>query len=140
MTIAAELLALRNKDGMIEAPKVVQWARRHTKSRLYHVLEWDNEVAGEKHRIWQVRQLIAVHVVDAEGSRQAVSLSIDRRVGGYRHLDDIMPRQNLREVMLQDALDELERVEAKYKRLQELEQVWIATHEVRETRGRRKAA
>jgi hypothetical protein len=140
--IGAELLALKNDNGMINPVEVVRWAKDHPDSRLHGSLEWDDVVAGYRHRLWQVRTLIAVHVVDADGGRQAISLSIDRtHDGGYRPIGDIMQRPNLRQVMLDDALAELQRVQAKYQRLQELEQVWIAANEVRATRApRRKRA
>ena len=140
-SIALELLALKNANGLVNPTEVVAWARRNHNSRLHGALEWDDDVAGEKWRIAQVRSLIAVHVTDAEGMRGLVSLSIDRTPGnnGYRGLDDVISRPDLRDVMMQDALAELERVQAKYARLTELQEVWEAADKVR-TRKRRKAA
>lgn len=140
--IGAELLARKNAQGLINPEEVVQWAHDNPGTRLHNSLEWDDALAGHRHRLWQVRGLIAVHIVDAEGSRAAISLSIDRsHDGGYRPIGEIMARPNLRQVMLEDALSELQRVQAKYAALQELQRVWDAAHEVRETRvPRRKRA
>jgi hypothetical protein len=142
MAIADELLALRNDNGVINPAHVVDWARENTASRLHASLEWDDTLAAERWRREQVRTLIAVHVVDADGSRKLVSLSIDRTAsGGYRPLDEVMGQPSLREVMLKDALVDLDRVQKKYARLQELERVWLAASQVREGRAsRRKAA
>lgn len=129
--LAAELLKLQNGDGKINPADVVKWARRNKRSKLYASLTWDDEIAGEKYRIWQVRELIAVHITEPDGGRRFVSLSIDRVEGGYRSLSDIIARQDLRQVMIEDALHELERVQRKYDRLQELEPVWAATQNVR---------
>jgi hypothetical protein len=129
-SIATELLKLADNDGKISAAGAVEWARKHPKSHLHAALTWDNEIAGEAHRVWQVRALIAVHIVDAEGARRFVSLSIDRTEGGYRQISDVMSRQDLRKVMLDDALAELERMQKKYQHLQELEVVWAARDRV----------
>jgi hypothetical protein len=142
VAIADELLALRNDNGVINPAEVVTWAKDNPASRLHASLEWDDALAGERWRREQVRTLIAVHVVDAEGSRKLISLSIDRTAsGGYRPLDEVLGQPTLREVMLKDALAELDRVQKKYEKLQELQRVWLAANEVREGRvSRRKAA
>jgi hypothetical protein len=142
VTIANELLELRNDNGVINPAHVVDWARENPASRLHASLEWDDSLAAERWRREQVRTLIAVHVVDADGSRKLISLSIDRTAsGGYRPLDEVLGQPTLREVMLKDALADLDRVQKKYERLQELERVWLAASQVREGRAsRRKAA
>ena len=136
-TIAAELLALKSGDGVINPKAAVQWARENPKSKLYDSLEWDDDVAAERYRVWQVRALISVHVVDADGGRRFVSLTIDRKhdgSNGYRSLEDVVARPDLREVMLADALAELERIQTRYKRLTELEPVWAKAEAVRSRR------
>src|SRR5262249_15890022 len=132
--VRKELLALKDKDGLIHAGKAVDWARKHPKSWLHSQLEWDDAVAGEKHRIWQIRELIAVHIVDAAGAGQMVALTIDRGVGGYRSVADVLKVPDLREVMLSDALNELTRVQNRYQALQELQRVWHETDRVRRIR------
>ena len=129
-SISAELMKLRDEDGKINPAAVVKWARRNTKSRLHAALTWDDAVAAERHRIWEVRALIAVHITDADGGRRFVSLSIDRQEGGYRAVSQVLEKPDLRQVMLDDALADLERVQARYKHLTELSEVWVATHKV----------
>ena len=136
MTIRDELLALKTADGMIIAEDAVEWARDNPQSDLHRSLQWNDQKAAEDWRIWQVRRLIAVHVLTPEGDRQVVSLSIDRtngNGGGYRELDDVLARQDWRDVMLADALAELNRIEAKYRRLEALAQVWAAKAQVAAT-------
>lgn len=132
MTIKAELLALKRKNGMILAEDGVVWARKHPQSKLHKSLEWDDAKAGQEYRIWQVRRLIALYIVSASGQRQLVSLSIDRsKEGGYRSLDDVLPNSQLRDVLLEDALKELDRVQQKYDSLTELSAVWTAKEQVK---------
>jgi len=142
-SIGTELTKLKNEAGVINPAKVVEWARTHKKSALHANLEWDDEIAGERYRVWQVRTLISVHIVDAEGARRFVSLSIDRKhdgSNGYRSLEDVVARPDLREVMLRDALADLERIQERYKKLTELEPVWQRAAEVRERRRPKAAA
>lgn len=127
----AELMALRDDAGLIDARSAVKWARRNRTSQLYRELEWDNTVAGEEYRIHQVRQLIAVEIIDGGGVRKLVSLSIDRsQGGGYRPIEEVGASPNLRAILLRDALGELNRVKERFKRLSELAQVWAAADRV----------
>ena len=126
--IAIELLALRDQEGRINPAHVVQWARKNKRSHIHGVLTWDDAVAAERHRIWEVRALISVHIRDANGGRQFVSLSIDRQEGGYRPMSEVLNDKDFRQQLLDDALAELRRVEARYKSLTELSEVWQATH------------
>ncbi len=141
--IATELLKLKNDSGVINPAEAVTWARTNRKSRLHAALEWDNDVAGERYRIWQVRSLISIHITDPDGGRRFVSLSIDRKhdgSNGYRSLEDIAARPDLREIMLKDALADLERVQARYSKLSELQPVWEQADAVRQKRVRKAAA
>jgi hypothetical protein len=141
--IGRELLKLKNDNGVINPTEVVKWARRNTRSHIHAALEWNDEIAGERYRIWQIRALISVHIVDAEGGRRFVSLSIDRKhdgSNGYRELDDVVTSPNLREIMLADALADLGRVQERYTKLTELQPVWEQAAAVRAKRTRKAAA
>ena len=123
--ITAELERLRDKSGMINASRAVKWARRNPRSALHEYLEWDDEIAAEKYREDQIRSFVQIHIVDPLGFRQYVSLSIDRRPGGgYRPVQDVLSRQDLRSIMLNDALDDLDRMRRLYVSLKELGPIW----------------
>lgn len=130
--VQKELEGLRDKEGVINARSAVEWARRRPNSALYSYLEWDDAVAAEEHRVDQVRNLIQIHLVDPLGGRRYVSLSIDRTAGGgYRPTTQVMRREDLRKVMLGDALDDLERLERLYRSLAELRPVWAVLEKLR---------
>lgn len=138
MTIRDELLALKRDDGLILAVDAEEWARTHPESALHKSLQWDDATAGHEYRLIQVRRLIAIHIVTEEGARQVVSLSIDRQrpAGGYRTISDVLSAKELRDVLLDDALKELDRIQAKYAQLQELSRVWAEKDKVhRRQRG-----
>lgn len=140
MTIKDELLALQLDQKVLVAEQVVYWAANHPDSALYHSLEWDDTKAAQEYRIWQVRRLIAIHVVNVEGVREMVSLSIDRvnSGGGYRALNTVLESPRMRDVLLADALAELERVQTKYEALVELAQIWAAKDRVKRRASRRR--
>lgn len=147
MSIKSELLSLQHSDpqNTLHVADAVRWARENPTSLLHGALEWDDRVAAEAHRFSQVRQLIAVHVLNDEGAPMVVSLSIDRKAGGgYRDITDVGARPDLRQIMLADALNELERVRVKYERVQELASVWDEADrisaEVPQPAGRRRRA
>jgi len=132
MTIKDELLKLKNSDGFLNPSEVVAWAKNHPASEIYGSLLWDDKKAGYLYRVEQVRGLIQTHLVNVTGQRETVSLTIDRSADtGYRDLKDVLPVPTLRQVLLADALNELERMHKKYEHLQELVTVWEATAQVR---------
>jgi hypothetical protein len=60
-------------------------------------------------------------------------LSIDRTAkGGYREVDEVMSSAQLRRVMLEDALHEVELLQQRFAELHELELIWSAAARVRE--------
>lgn len=122
-----ELLALRGNDGLIDPAHCVSWAGENPKSDLHAALCWDDAVAAQRYRIWQVRTLIAIKIVDAEGVREFVSLSTDRtRGGGYREAADVLHNDDLMEILLSDGLDELERLRRRFGMVPKLAPVWTA--------------
>lgn len=138
-TLTAELMALRDENGLIHAREAVKWARRHRNSQLHQELDWDNEAAAEEWRVHQVRRLIAIHIVDDDKHRTIVSLSVDRsQGGGYREINEVVKLPNLRAIMLEDALRDLRFLQQKYQRLQELASVWEAASRVTTTATRKK--
>jgi hypothetical protein len=129
MTIQSELEALRDSDPqhILHPERVIEWAHDNPDSALHKGLEWDDARAGHQYRLWQVRQLVKVHVRDARREPTMISLKIDRIAGGgYRQLTDVMAAPDLRCMAFAEALTELRRVQKKYHYLRELEHVWEA--------------
>lgn len=128
MSIRDELLAIQaaSEDHILFPADVVEWARDNPKSALHGSLEWDDAKAAHEHRLSQVRRLVRLHIVQEDGTPQLVSLTFDRtnNGGGYRSISDVVKAPDLREIMLQDALEELERVQRKYARVEALSKVW----------------
>ena len=114
---------------------------RDEDSPLHDEFEWDNEKAAEQWRVHHGRKLLATYVtiLEYEGesykTRAMISLSDDRQSGGgYRSLREVMNHKELREMLLQDALDELEQVRVRYEHLQQLSSVWDAIKTARKAK------
>jgi hypothetical protein len=123
-----ELLAIQKADRkkILSPQKALVWAKANPKSELHSRLEWDNHKAADEYRLWQVRALIADVVVTSEAREPVfVNLSTDRpNGGGYRTVADVEKDRDLSQVMLNDALNELNRAKKRWERVKPLERVW----------------
>lgn len=127
MSIKDELLAIKagNTDDKLYPQESVDWAQENAESDLHGHFLWDNEQAGNEHRLAQARRLIMVYVVTEDRTPILISLTPDRvNGGGYRAISDVLAVPDLTAIMLRDAFAELERVEKKYYRLKELSDVF----------------
>lgn len=137
MSIASEIEEIRDGRDLVTAEEVVDWARAHKDSALYNAPQfqgWDEKKAAREHWLAVARRLIAIHVVyEDTGMRKTVSLSIDRsrKGGGYRSVDDVLADRSLYEIMMEDALTDLKRLEIKYEHIKALHPVWREAAKVR---------
>jgi len=134
-----ELLAIQkaSKDKMLHAAAVHKWAKAHPHSVIHSQIEWNAGKAAYEYQLWQIRRLIQIHVITSDAEPVLVSLTLDRpHGGGYRMVDDVIADRQMSEIMLSDALHELERVQAKYNHVKELTEVWSAVRRVRASRKR----
>lgn len=132
-----ELRSLSQKRNGILMPEDVVKAARNEESAMHSWFEWDDNEAAEKYRIWQARQLLRVTVdyIQTGDDRKEfcvfVSLTSDRRQGGYRQTVEVLSDKALRQQLLEDALSEMERFEQKYRDLQELAGLFAAMKKTR---------
>jgi hypothetical protein len=131
--IGDELRALHRKhDGLLTPVQIHDWAVKHPRSAIAARLEWDNEIAGHAYRLWQIRELVATHLVLESGEREWVSLSADQiEQGGYRDLSDVLRDETLRSIWVRDALEELGRFERRFSSISELAPVFRAAERAR---------
>lgn len=126
----------RSPDGMLHAEDVVEFARTHKTSALHGQFEWDVKKAAMEHWLWQARRLVQIYVVSGDGKPLLVSLTLDRsNGGGYRKMTDVVASKPLSQIMLDDALRELQRVRTKYERVSALTAVWTEIDRVVQSRA-----
>jgi len=133
--IKAELEALRTRDGL-SPERVVAWAAAHKRSALHTRFQWDDGDAARLYRLWQARMIIVEVTVSYPdgGLRQVWVSPVQTRgdEGGYQPLAEVLGREDLRDMFLSQALDELERVCSRYADLCELADVRAAVRLVRQ--------
>lgn len=135
-SVISELNRLAAENGgLLEAEQVVV-AASAKESPLHKYFEWNDGQAAAKYRIQQARELIRVVVQyigperDSVPMRVFVSLTSDRKEGGYRVLTDVLSDEVMRARLLKDALEEMRRFEIKYAKLKELSRVLEAIRAV----------
>lgn len=145
-----ELIRTTDPQGKLRPEAVVAQAADPAHPLHTH-FEWDDGAAAHAYRIQQARQLIIrvkIRQVDMPEIRAYCSLTTDRtyadsgdadgEVGGYRSTVEVMGDGKLRAILLQDALGELQTLQRKYRRLQELEAIFQETERLQERHGRKK--
>jgi hypothetical protein len=132
LEIVTELRRIAEQyDGKLRPSDVIK-AARPVSSPLHDQFQWDDTEAAREYRLWQARQLIRVTVEyigageEKTLTRVFVSLTSDREQGGYRVTADVYSNPSRRRELLNDALEELKRVERKYSHLKELTEVFAA--------------
>jgi hypothetical protein len=131
-----ELKRIASENRGILLPEAVVQAAKPRTSPLHDYFEWDDSEAAKQWRIHTARKLINVCVEligpkeDEREMRVFVSLRSDRDEGGYRLLDLVISTRNLRDQLLEDALEEMKYFREKYRDLQELAEVFEAMDNV----------
>lgn len=135
-----ELAALKQIKGRAKllAPKAVVDAARNKKHPLHERFEWDDRKLADCARLDQARDLIQAAVeVDAsigEPMRVYVSLSTCRaNGGGYHETSDVLSNAELRQIMLMDALREIEFMRTRFSCLTELAPIFAHAESVKST-------
>jgi hypothetical protein len=131
----AELQRIADRNNGLLLPEEVVKAAKSPKSALHTCFEWDNTKAAQAHRLWQARQLISVTVNYLNNTKETVpmfvSLSSDReKGGGYRTLVSVLSDDEQRKQLLEDAYEDMQTFKRKYKRLEELTEVFEAMEAV----------
>jgi hypothetical protein len=145
-SIKEELAQIYNEhNGLVPPEAVVEFARDEN-TALHAEFEWDDTEAAHQFRLEQARKIIRLNIDVVEtpnGNVRVpvyVSLVSDRRSGsGYRALSDVMSNAEMRTQLLQQAIDELQRVRRKYESLRELTPVFTALDRVARCASRRRS-
>ena len=129
-TVGNELQRIYERDGVIEPETVV--AESQTPSApLHSCFEWDDAKAAHKYRITQAQNIIRAIVV-ADEAKQPETRAFVNVQREYHPVSVVVRNPEKREILLQNALNELRWFERKYNALQELSNVFAAIKEVTE--------
>lgn len=120
-----EVDRLRASANGLLAPSAVVDAARYENHPLHGAFEWDDSVAGEKYREGQARYLIG-HLVVLSGPKSAPQamrafVNVQRgEVQGYTSTAIVISDTELRQQIIQRAVDELLRWRERYGQYEEL--------------------
>lgn len=113
------------------------------KALFHNLFEWDDAVAGEKYRLHQASQIICALISSPseeelqESNRRAyVNIETNRNngafsTGRYMAIETAMADEEMRNIVLRDAMRELAVYQSKYEHLEELAKIFEAADEVR---------
>lgn len=127
-TAREELLYLaKRNDGVLNPQDVVTFAS-NPQTHLHSKFTWDDTIAAQKYRLWQARHIIKLELEivrngDEEVGETNLFVSLtDERVagGGYRLATQVLTDADRRQRLLNDALQELNRIKVKYQNIKEL--------------------
>lgn len=137
LVVQQEFTTLRHGKGGLTARAVVAAARGKS-SPLHKFFEWDDNIAGEKHRLAQAAELIRVVLVviqrDPKDKPRKVRawVSVTKAGRGRRYYPTVeaLSDAEYRQQLLTDALRELDAFRRKYETLSELAAVFEALDEM----------
>lgn len=128
-TAGNELQRIYERDGVIEPETVVEESKSPS-APLHSCFEWDDEKAAHKYRITQaqgiIRAIVAVDETEKSPETRAF-VSVERE---YHPVSVVIRNPEKRDILLQNALNELHCFEKKYNSLCELSGVFSAIKEV----------
>ena len=113
-------------------PQNVVNLARNENSKLHNDFEWDNEIAGEKYRLSQAREMIQLLAFEPKEENheptRVYQISTEKTV--YKPVEVILQNNDEYQNLLKRALAELESFKKRYYSLVELEQVFKAIDEI----------
>ena len=107
-------------------PEQIVEAAKDEQSELHKCFDWDNDIAAEKWRKAQAREILRFLVIrEKEDEPAAVPVRVFYKNdnGGYKQAEKVFQREDEYQKLLQTALAELRAFKVKYARLQELSEI-----------------
>ena len=113
-------------------PQNVVDLARSKDSKLHDDFEWDNEIAGEKYRLSQAREMIRLLTFEPKEETyeptRVYQISTEKTV--YKPVEVILQNNDEYQNLLKRALAELKSFKKRYSTLVELEEVFRAINEL----------
>lgn len=113
-------------------PQNVVNLARNENSKLHNDFEWDNEIAGEKYRLSQAREMIQLLAFkpkeEIHEPTRVYQISTEKTV--YKPVEVILQNNDEYQNLLKRALLELESFKKRYSNLVELEEVFLAINKL----------
>lgn len=128
-TVAEEIMSI----GEAVSPQQIVDKARDEDTELHKCFEWDDEIAAEKYRVYEARQLTHHLVIEepepqeGEEAKPPVKFFVQTKNGsGYKPTETIYRNLDEYHELLETAMAELKAFQRKYSRLKELHSVFEA--------------
>ena len=132
-TVADEITSI----GDAVSPQEIVEKARDEMTELHKCFEWDDEIAAEKYRVYEARQLVRHLVIEepepeeGEKEKPPVRYFLQTVNGtGYKPTETIYRNRDEYMDLLETAKAELKAFQRKYSRLKELNDVFEAINKV----------
>lgn len=115
--IGAELQTLQDLEGVVRADDVLKWARLNPDSELHKAIEWDDAIAADKYRRYEITDLIGAIRHYEVGGGEIVIHRTNFSIGGGQYITEDGLRKNAeyRQEVLSKAIRSLESWASRYQ-------------------------
>lgn len=123
---------IENIGDDVTPPEVVEYAR-NPDTELHKCFTWDNDVAADKWRLYEARQVLCnIVVVDKrDDSLEPTSFRLFHKTdntGGYKPLSLIIQNEDEYKKLLRNCETDLQTIKKKYQNLSEYQEIWDLIH------------
>ena len=125
--VGKELEDIEKKEG-VTPENVVEYAKNEG-TTLNKMFEWDNEIAGEKYRIQQARDIlrnISVEYIKKDNTKTQIRAYVKTTLkhnDEYRSIESVISDEEQYALLLNQAYKELNSTKNKYAELQEIQEL-----------------
>lgn len=127
--VVGQELETIEQQAELNAEAVVSYAKEHTESALFRMLEWDNVAAGEKWRLQQARTIIGnirvniIHSGEEKTKKPIRAFVQTKKMGEYKPIEVIVKDTDQYQILLEKAYKELNGVKDRYTELIEIQEL-----------------
>jgi len=125
--VGKELEDIEKKEGV--TPENVVEHAKNEETTLNKMFEWDNEIAGEKYRIQQARDIlrnISVEYIKKDNTKTQIRAYVkttQKHNDEYRSIKSVVSDEEQYALLLNQAYKELNSTKNKYAELQEIQEL-----------------
>ena len=118
-----EELEIVEREGVLNAQNILEYAQRHKDSELYKCFEWDDSEASRKYRLYQAGHIIySIHVEIKEEPRklQRVYVNVkdkDTEEKVFKNINEVLENDEEYQQLIDKAKEELIKCKERYETL-----------------------
>ena len=111
--------------------QIVDYAK-NPEAELHKCFTWDNDVAAEKWRLYEARQVVCnLVIVETNSDDEDIQIRAFHKVNndeGYKSFRIILKNKDEYEKLLERCLSDLRALKNKYQNLSEYQEIWDLIH------------